>query len=235
MYFYEIRRKMADDLCAFLPRHVGGRTIFIVYELLRKFSGFRRKNCENRRTENRAAGPLPQGEGRQITCYIEDQNSYVDMPFGECTLQSSGCGVIATCNLLLHLRPEAACSLSETAAAFEKDGMVLGGKWGVSPGAIRDYLESRGFRVRVAFRESQYETLAENSQGLILTMYNDRNDIRRQLHTIAITKEQGQYFAHNVYCDGRTAGPCASLTGLLESLHEGRAAGVILLAVSRPE
>ena len=228
----KICQKITDFCCAFLPRHVGGRTVFAAYELLRIFSGLRKRDDGSRIEKNRAAWKRRCIQGRPRG-YIEDQNHYGDMIFGKGTLQASGCGVIATCNLLLHLRPEEGCDLAEIAAAFEQDGMVLGGKWGVSPGAIRNYLKKRGYIVRRAFREEEYEALAADSQGLILTMYNDRNDIRRQLHTIAVTREKGLYDAHNVYCDGRREEPRASLGELLGEFHGGRALGIVLLGVSK--
>lgn len=176
-----------------------------------------------RRGEARAAG----------TGFLESQNSYGDIPFGKSDMAYAGCEIIAVYNALIALG--ARTDLGELIRTFERDGMVLSGRFGTSPLAIRDYFEKRRIRVDITYRESEYEALASRSEVLILTMYNDRHDIFKKIHTICITRDEKGYTAHNTYGDGRSIGPVPSFTKLYGSFGNGRSRGILLIGIEDPE
>ena len=229
MFSDKIISSFSSSLYAFIPRHVGNRTVYVAYELLRKVQRMTKKNYGDHMPANEAAFQKHLISLRGSNGYIEDQMNYMDLSYGKSTLQSAGCGIIAVYNILTHLGcPQ---SLPQIISAFEKDGLCLDGKWGTSPGAIRDNLVRCGLTVRLSVRREEYDALAEDSHGIILTVYNDKNDIRQQLHTIAVTRENGQYTAHNVSCDGQITPPHPTLDALLTAINGGRAAGIVLIGI----
>ena len=165
--------------------------------------------------------------------YIEDQNSYTDMPYGKATMQYSGCEIFAVYNAAYSLLAHPLMDLPELISFFEKDGMALGGKFGTSPKALRDFLESKGFTTFFSTMEKDFDTLAAAYPSLIFTMYNDKNDIRKEIHTIHISKSNDQYTAHNVYCNGTTVGPCPSFQELIKSINCGKAKGISLIGIRK--
>lgn len=123
-------------------------------------------------------------------------------------------------------------TLPEMIAMFERDGMVLSGKFGTAPKAVRDFLERQGFRTEFVTDVTQFEALGERSQSLILTMYNDKDDIRREIHTVSISKDSDGYRAHNVNCNGDVLDPCGSLRELMAQMNGGRIKAVSMIGVT---
>lgn len=232
MFSNKMASVLSSFFCGFIPRYVGNRTVYTAYELLRRMQRMAKRDYKGHAPANEAAFQKHLTRLQQTGGYIEDQMNYADLAYGKSTLRSAGCGVIAVYNILTHL----GCprSLPEIISGFEKDGLCLDGKWGTSPGAIRDYLARSGLSASLSVKKEEYKTLAEDSQGFILTIYNDKNDIRQQIHTIAVTRENGRCTAHNVSCDGKIMPPCPGPDELLASLHGGRAAGIVLIGVKRP-
>lgn len=229
MILRKITFSFSSFLYAFVPRHVGNRTVYAAYELLRKMQRIAKRDYGDHISANEAAFQKHFVNPLKSNGYIEDQMNYIDLSYGKSTLQNAGCGIIAVYNVLTHLGISQ--SLPQIISAFEEDGLCLDGKWGTSPGAIRDYLARCGLTVRLSVKKEEYNALAEDSQGIILTIYNDRNDIRQQLHTIAVTRENGQYAAHNVSCNGQITPPCPTLDALLSAINGGKSAGIVLIGI----
>ena len=109
--------------------------------------------------------------------------------------------------------------------------MALGGKFGTSPKALRDFLESKGFTTFFSTMEKDFDTLAAAYPSLIFTMYNDKNDIRKEIHTIHISKKGSMFTAHNVYCNGKVVGPFTSFDELIQNINGGKAKGISLIGI----
>lgn len=135
--------------------------------------------------------------------FIENQNEWENVRFGRSTMQYSGCEIMAVYNALLDLGNEmTAQSLTELISEFERKGAAMRGKWGCSPQSIRKYFVRRGYQVTMTTSSHPdiINALGENSHSVIITAYNDRNDIRDMIHTITITKDSlGSYVLHNAY------------------------------------
>ena len=114
---------------------------------------------------------------------------------------------------------------------FEKDGMALNGKFGTSPKALRDFLKSNGFTAAFTAKEADFSAFAAKYPSFIFTMYNDRNDIRKEIHTIHISKKGSMFTAHNVYCNGKVVGPFTSFDELIQNINGGKAKGISLIGI----
>lgn len=165
--------------------------------------------------------------------YIEDQNSYTDMIYGKATMQYSGCEIFAVYNAVYSLLGYPVMDLPEMICCFENDGMALSGKFGTAPKAIRDFLNNHGFQTSFTTKEKDFDILASEYPSLILTMYNDGNDIRKEVHTVHISKNNGSYTAHNVYCNGTVVGPYPILSELIRNINRGRAKGIALIGIRK--
>lgn len=178
--------------------------------------------------------------------FIENQNEWESVRFGLSTMKYSGCEIIAVYNALLDLGNRmTAQDMAELISIFERKGAELKGRWGCSPGSIHQYLIHRGYRVNMTTKASPdaLNSIGENSDSIIITAYNDRNDIRRMIHTISVTKDiGGHYTLHNAYkqINGRFAAysgnsPVNSLWETIGLISRGQAAPICVIGISQPE
>lgn len=227
------RKKMLKILYGFIPHLVSNKIVLAVYDLLRKLQKFRKNDYAERIRENEAAFRGHMEMIQKNRGFIEDQNRYTDMRYGKVTMQYAGCEIFATYNAIYSILGKSIMSLSQMIAEYEKDGMVLSGRFGTSPKAIRNFLDKHGFHTEFATEESKFEELAKHCQSLILTMYNDRDDITKEVHTVNISIDNGFYFAHNVYCNGTVVGPCRTVKELMSQMNGGRVKAISLIGVSK--
>jgi predicted butyrate kinase (DUF1464 family) len=164
---------------------------------------------------------------------VEDQNSYTDMAYGESTMQYSGCEIFATYNAMYNINGKVTKPLADLISSYEKDGMVLSGKFGTAPKAISDFLEKQGFVTKLTTEEKEFDDIGKKFESMILTMYNDKNDISQEVHTVNISKENGKFTAHNVYCNGKVVGPYASVSEVIKNINGGKAKGISLIGVKK--
>ena len=204
---------------SFIPKRISNGTIVAVYELLRHIQ----KLIPGRRQEHLAINQQAISHHLHVieknNGYVEDQNAYIDMPYGKSTMQFSGCEIFAVYNAMRSLLQHPVMDLPELIFYFEKDGMALNGKFGTSPKAA------------FTAKEADFAAFAAKYPGLIFTMYNDRNDIRKEIHTIHISKKGSMFTAHNVYCNGKVVGPFTSFDELIQNINGGKAKGISLIGI----
>ena len=117
--------------------------------------------------------------------FIENQSEWERVQFGVSTKDYSGCEIMAVYNALLDLGNEmTAQSMAEMNSEFERKGAATSGKWGCAPRAIYKYLVCWGYRVTMTTCSDTdtINAIGENSDSVIITAYNDRNDIRKMIH-----------------------------------------------------
>lgn len=177
---------------------------------------------------------------------IENQNEWESVRFGLSTMRYSGCEIMAVYNALSDLGNRlTAQDMAELISAFERKGAELKGRWGCSPKSIREYFIRRGYRVTMttSAKPSVINSIGENSDSIIITAYNDRNDIRKMIHTISVTKSNsGNYTLHNAYrrINGRYAAysgnsPVNSLWEVIGLISQGQAASICIIGISKPK
>ena len=113
---------------SFIPKRISNGTIVAVYELLRHIQ----KLIPGRRQEHLAINQQAISHHLHVieknNGYVEDQNAYIDMPYGKSTMQFSGCEIFAVYNAMRSLLQHPVMDLPELIFYFEKDGMALNGK-----------------------------------------------------------------------------------------------------------
>lgn len=179
-------------------------------------------------------------------CFIENQNQWEEVKFGLSTMKYSGCEIMAVYNALLELGNEMTVrKTAELITSFEKRGSELSGKWGCSPTSIRQYFTRHEYRVILTTKTNPEAVnfVGANSDTVIITAYNDRNDIRRMIHTVSITKDaQGNFVLHNAYKkanDKYTAyggsKPIKNLWDAIGCMAQGQAAPICVMGIIHSE
>lgn len=202
---------MREFFASFIPKHVSDRCFLNGYQMLAWIKVPRRTrnnnyivNCERLLNANWSFWDNP-------SSYIENQKEWQHICFGKGThhnMSYSGCEVIASFNALKAL---SGCSSPEQMAQlisyYEAHGAALWGEFGTSPCAVEKYFKKNGFSVMSAYGEDQaaVDEIGRKYRVMIATVYNDRTDIMKQVHTVCITADRGKgYVLHNAYFINRS-------------------------------
>ena len=217
----------------FIPKYIKNKTVLRVYELMRKIQRIsgRSFSVANSRV-NEEAYRVHEQLINTKKFYIENQSHYVDMFYGKTTVSYSGCEVIAVFNALRSIDVKRIIPLPKLISDFERDGMVRWGRFGTSPLALRDFLKRQGLETYVTTDEKEFDAAAENSEALILTIYNDKNDIMKQIHTVCISKSERGYTIHNLYGNGAVFGGYPRISDLVHDINFGKAKAICLISIS---
>lgn len=217
----------------FIPRFVSNHIVIFAFECMRRIQRLFKFDVDANYQSN-----LSRDESnidRETKRYIENQRDYSYLRFGKTDLSYSGCEIIAVYNTLLNISKNTEVSKNVTLAdlikAFEQDGMVRGGLFGTAPGAIRDFFLRMGLKVRFSANKRKFDEITNESDAVILTFYNNRNNILNQVHTVCVTKERDELCAHNVYCNGQILKVRGTLTDLIREIHEGKAKGISVIGI----
>ena len=224
---------------SFVPQRVSGRTALGFMEFLRavqpRRAAIARENLyENLYTYREHRERVFRQDG-----YIEDQENYTDLRYGSVTVAYAGCEVIAVANVLNALRragligDDAYQELPQLLYSFEMNGKLLGGRFGTSPGALRDYMRSCGFETRLCTDPQLFPIVAKISDVLMLTCYNDEKNLLKEVHTFCISKEDG-YRTHNAYHRGKAGYRYERFEDLLRELNGGLAKPICIIGVRMP-
>lgn len=227
------RNDMFKKICGIIPNQVDNKLVVNAFEVMRKQQQVLKKDFSAHLKANEESF---KNHLKNITAsngYVEDQNNYKDMAYGESTMAYSGCEIFATFNAMYNITKKNAVSLSTMISEYEKDGMVLSGKFGTAPKAIADFLTKQGFKTQFTTEEADFDDYGKNNDSLILTMYNDKDDISKEVHTVNISKDGGKFTAHNVYCNGKVVGPYNSVSEVISNINSGKAKGISLIGVRK--
>lgn len=227
---------------SFIPNHISNHTVAGFLDILRRIQRklhIGRRYCRKHSGSNRIAvdrllGSFGESDSKKVfSGFLEKQNNYSSIAYGRSDMAYAGCEIIAVYNALLKL--DLTANLRELIEDFERDGMVLSGRFGTAPYAIRDYLKGRGLNVETEFDPERYDELARRSVVSILMLYNDRRNIFQKIHTVCITKDKEGFTAHNMYGDGRPIGPYNDITGLIANVNGGYAKGIVMFGIASAE
>lgn len=219
---------------SFIPRHVSNRVFLNIYHaltLIKVPQRIREKNyifnCEQLKSEKWDVWNKP-------SVYIENQNEWKNIRFGTGShhnMSYSGCEVIASYNAWKALKgsgpPE---QMAQFILDYETNGAALRGEFGTSPYAIKKYFKKNGFSVAAAYGDDNtaVDAIGNTYKVMIATVYNDKNDITKQVHTVCITVNSNKgYILHNAYIVNKSgtyveSAPYCTLTDAIRhiSRHE---------------
>lgn len=207
-----------------------------------KISGKRRNENQIANKEVLEAASAEKAGFFSADHFIENQSEWERVRFGVSTMEYSGCEIMAVYNALLDLgNVMTARNMAELISEFERKGAALSGRWGCAPRSIYKYFVRRGYKVTMTTcaDSDTINAIGENSDSVIITAYNDRNDIRKMIHTISITKDNlGNYTLHNAYkrTNGRYAAysgnsPIKSLWDVIGVMSQGQAAPICVIGI----
>lgn len=198
------KKPLWEKFKEFIPRKISNQTVLRAYDIARHLmNGITSiRSCRNAKKNS------------EILCkpnclitsgaYIENQAQWKQVQYGSgfhSNMAHSGCGIIAAYNAYVALgQNPTGATMINMITAFEKDGAAICGEAGTAPSAIRDYFERHGFRVVMTTDRDieKVNEIGEICDTAIVTVYNDINNIFKQLHTICITREEdGTYTNHN--------------------------------------
>ena len=136
--------------------------------------------------------------------YIENQNApgWKGVKLGKKDMNYAGCEVMATYNARLALGENmTANELTELISAYERNGLVLQGGWGVSPKAIYNYFREQEYdaALETSLNKEDINTIGDTYDTIIISFFNHRNDVTKGIHTINISKDRNEYICHNAY------------------------------------
>lgn len=185
------KRKVA----AWIPEHVSPKFVVWAYMLLDLICIVRKPIIRQNfihNSEHIAKNDTPLRGG-----YIENQNEWGNIHFGKTTMAFAGCEVFAIYNIFRALgKGEGPQKILELIEDFEKKGASLQGWMGTSPMALKRYISKHGIQNRLVWKADNLN----NPRLAIVTVYNNKKDLYSQIHTVAFTKEEDGYVAHNANC-----------------------------------
>ena len=164
--------------------------------------------------------------------FIENQDSYYDMMYGQKTIDLSGCVVIAAYNALYDLTGEEFIDLPAMIDYFEKNGILLYGEIGTAPQSVEEYFNKLGFKTKSSFKREEYENIANEYDTFVLTKFNDIDDIYECIHTSCITKRDGKFYIHNNSYYGHNI-QYNSIEDLLNRIDGGKAKDIVFLGIKK--
>lgn len=170
--------------------------------------------------------------------YIENQGQWGEINFGSYQMSYSGCEIIATYNARLSLGEKmTADDMIKMISDYERKGAIWKGGWGVAPTAIYGYFEECGYDVHLStdFEMEDINTIGEMYDTIIISVFNDENYIMSQIHTINISKENGQYFVHNNSTSYVAKGPYNNLWEAVMNLSKGNAKPISIIGINQQE
>ena len=183
---------------SFLQNKVNNEIIVQFMEIFRK----NKKQFPSHLAENTEAFKNHLNTIKANKGYIEDQKNYSDMSYGLLHISNSGCGAIATYNVLYHLTGNNNIDFASIVDIYENDGIVLYGFLGTSAIAIENFFKEKGFETMSSTKEENFDKIGYETDASIVLAYNDRDNILDSIHYMAITKADGKFYFHNLHNSG---------------------------------
>ena len=175
--------------------------------------------------------------------YIENQRSWNKVCFGsQYTMSYDGCEIIAVYNAGLSLgEKRSGQDMVDLITQFERRGAVWAGKFGGAPRAAYSYFRKKGYDVCIRFRrkEALINALGEEYDTMIVTAYNNKEDIFSCIHTVNFSKEKdGCFWGHNCYRQGKdksfiSDGPYATLWEAIHRMGKGRSVPICVIGIRK--
>lgn len=227
--------KFTRWICRLIPKYISERGMVRILNFLRRLNRRGEMYSFSHEGANKAIIRRLIADNGSL---IENQMAYTDVYIGMESLALAGCEAIALYNSLKYIESinnKKGKELFEIISMLEKDGIVLSGGFGVAPGALYDSLKRMGYKARYFIPKKGHNAIPSyilDGDAIIITYYNDGEDLYAQIHTIAVTKKDCKYLAHNIYCNGYVHGPFDSLEELIKGIGQGKAKAIMYISIS---
>lgn len=210
----ESSSKIPKFMQDFAQKMISGGTLLRLWDKLSKMFRVpkdiqKSNNKSNKKTIAQMITDKKYTEGK----VINNQNEWKDVKFGsgiESDMAFSGCEIFAAYNAMVKLGEKiTGDQLADMITAFEKNGATLKGDFGTSPIAVFGYLynkykDNRYVDVKMYASEKQnasdqaIDEFGDQNDIFIATVYNDAENIEKEIHTVCISKEgDGSYTVYN--------------------------------------
>ena len=182
--------------------------------------------------------------------YIENQEDWGKVKYGNSDMAFSGCEIIAVINARHSMGDDMSKKeVVELISYFEEKGPFFQGILGTSPMALVDYLkENTDYNIECTATTdySEIEKIGKRSDTIIATVYNEKDDLWHQIHTINIEKttdEEGKevYYNHNAGWKDKTGKRIKSdmynsLEEAIKDVHRtNNSASIMVIGISEPK
>ena len=182
--------------------------------------------------------------------YIENQEEWGEVKYGNSDMAFSGCEIIAVINARHSMGDDMSKKeVVELISYCEEKGPFFYGILGTSPMALVDYLNENtdhNINYTTTTDYSEIEKIGKRSDTIIATVYNEKDDLWDQIHTINIEKttdDEGKevYYNHNAYWYGengemRRSKKYNSLEEAIKDVHRtNNSASVMVIGISEPK
>ena len=234
-----------ESLYKFIQEHVYDSSVLAAMALLTLANTISSETIQEHRAHNDKVWKEEEGKFTNKG-YIERQYEMSDILYGkqsdklndllfngnELSGADNACEVIAAYNALVSLNEGTSpVSFPALLEYFEGKGIMLDGYFGTSPESIAAYFESSGYDTRMlvgnGITDKTLSGLQNSYDSYIVTVYNDRNDITNQIHTMSITAEPNgtddmgnikyRYVLHNDYTEKNDDKQFDTLAAALDS------------------
>ena len=237
-------KQIKKFLVSFIPRHVSNRTFLRMYQITALIPVPRKIREKNYNSNIVQLNNIDWDFWTVSSAYIENQNEWDKIMYGASAhnnMRFSGCEIMATFNAQKALMgtgsPE---SMARLISKYEAKGAALWGKFGVSPRIIEDYFRKQRIMVMTTDKgDSESLNMVDSQcQVLIATVYNDANDITKQIHTVCITKDTGKgYVLHNAYRRDKNgtyiaSTPYTTLSDAIDNISRNEAKLIYLIGIA---
>lgn len=245
----DFNEAVQESLYKFIQEHVYDSSVLAAMALLTLANTISSETIQEHRAHNDKVWKEKQNEFKKEGAnqdYIERQYNMSDILYGkqsdklndllfngnELSGADNACEVIAAYNALVSLNNGTSpVSFPALLEYFEGKGMMLDGYFGTSPESIAAYFESSGYDTRIlvgnGIADKTMSGLQNSYDSYIVTVYNDRNDITNQIHTMSITAEPNgtddmgnikyRYVLHNDYTEKNDDKQFDTLAAALDS------------------
>ena len=171
--------------------------------------------------------------------YIEHQKRMKTLTLGkwfgrEFPASYNSCEVIAVYNAMVS-EGMPSPDFPFLLAAFEKKGLALNGFFGASPVTVQKFLKKSGYETLRINGEKKIQAclpqMEKDYRTWIVTLQNNRDNLKEEIHTMCITKHGADFILHNDYSGGSGYSRYHSLGEVLLAYNEGKAKPISLIAV----
>ena len=240
--------KVKDLIYFLLHKHIpqdwSNQKLLIVLYLLSQITLVPYEVAESHQTHNKQVLANDETLYKPGT-FIENQNAWTQIYYGHTfwedsgTMAYSGCEIIAVINAYTAMGKDLTTDeVAELITHFEMRGATFCGTFGTSPTVLVEYLTAQGYETDICQSEdyTEIQRIADNSDTLIVTVYNNEDDLFGMIHTVNVQKVEQpdgsyKYVVHNGH------GPVQydTVEDAIEHIgNEGQTGVIQVIGVSEP-